>query len=91
MNRPTPAALAAPTMDSAADLTPFEAAVLEFERLHFPRPGEKERAIQDAFHVSPTRYFQIVNAMIDDPRLVYRDPVLVNRLRRVRTVRRAAR
>lgn len=89
MSRPASALLAASTTDSTAELTPMEEALLEFERRYFPRPGEKERAIRDSFHMSPTRYFQIVNAMIDDPRIVRCQPVLVNRLRRLRIARRA--
>lgn len=82
----------AATADPArAELSPLECAVLDLEHRHFPRPGDKERAIQDSFHMSPTRYFQIVNAMIDDPRVVHSDPVLVNRLRRLRCARRATR
>ncbi len=76
---------------AGTELSPLECAVLELEHCHFSRPGDKERTIQDSFHMSPTRYFQIVNAMIDDPRVVYHDPVLVNRLRRLRSARRAMR
>lgn len=77
--------------DSSPGLTALEQAMLEFERRCFFRPAQKERAIQDTFHMSPTRYFQIVNAMIDDPRIVQSQPVLINRLRRLRAARRSAR
>lgn len=81
----------AATSATAADLTALEAAMLALERRHFPRPGDKVRAIQDCFQLSPTRYFQIVNTMIDEPRVLRHDPVLVNRLRRLRSARRAGR
>lgn len=90
MNASTPEQASA-AASPAAELSPLESAVLELEHRHFARPGDKERAIQDSFQLSPTRYFQIVNAMIDDPRVVCRDPVLVNRLRRLRSARRATR
>jgi hypothetical protein len=37
------------------------------------------------------RYYQLLNALLDDPRALSHDPVTVNRLRRIRETRRAER
>ncbi len=56
-----------------------------------PRGGAKERRIREELHMSPTRYYQLLNALLDDPAALRHDPVTVNRLRRVRDERRAQR
>jgi hypothetical protein len=38
--------------------------------------------------MSPTRYFQLLNALLDDPRALAHDPITINRLRRARDARR---
>ncbi|MFI1965817.1 DUF3263 domain-containing protein [Streptomyces pathocidini] len=63
-------------------------AVLGVERRGWPGPGAKERAIRERLGMSPTRYYQLLNALLDDPRALAHDPVTVNRLRRVRDSRR---
>lgn len=73
------------------DLGPRERAVLELERRSWPGPGAKERAIRERLGISPTRYYQLLNALQDDPRALAHDPVTVNRLRRLREARRKAR
>ncbi|MGR8009889.1 DUF3263 domain-containing protein [Streptomyces hypolithicus] len=66
-------------------------AVLAVERRSWPAPGAKERAIREQLGVSPTRFYQLLNAVLDDPRALAHDPVTVNRLRRVRDARRERR
>ncbi|MFE7546637.1 DUF3263 domain-containing protein [Streptomyces gardneri] len=61
-----------------------ERAVLAVERRSWPGPGAKERAVREGLGLSPTRYYQLLNALLDDPRALAHDPVTVNRLRRVR-------
>ncbi|MFF9016418.1 DUF3263 domain-containing protein [Streptomyces sp. NPDC014870] len=61
-----------------------ERAVLAFERRSWPGPGAKERAVRERLGLSATRYYQLLNALLDDPRALAHDPVTVNRLRRVR-------
>ncbi|MEV5882616.1 DUF3263 domain-containing protein [Streptomyces sp. NPDC052020] len=68
-----------------------ELRVLALERRGFPGPGAKERAIREELGLAPVRYYQVLNALLDDPRALAADPVTVNRLRRVREARRAAR
>jgi hypothetical protein len=59
-------------------------AILEFERTWWRQPGAKEQAIRDTFEVSPTRYYQMLNALLDLPQALAYDAVLVNRLLRLR-------
>lgn len=68
-----------------------EQAVLALERRGFPGPGAKERAIREELGLSPVRYYQLLNALLDDERALAADPVTVNRLRRVRDSRRTER
>ncbi|WP_031478919.1 DUF3263 domain-containing protein [Streptomyces bicolor] len=65
--------------------------ILALERRGFPGPGAKERAIREELGLAPVRYYQLLNALLDDPRALAHDPVTVNRLRRVREARRAER
>ncbi|MEV8596489.1 DUF3263 domain-containing protein [Streptomyces sp. NPDC052012] len=65
--------------------------ILALERRVFPGPGAKERAIREELGLPPVRYYQLLNALLDDPRALAHDPVTVNRLRRVRDRRRAER
>ncbi|MEV6114970.1 DUF3263 domain-containing protein [Streptomyces sp. NPDC052109] len=73
------------------ELAPREQAVLALERRAFPGPGAKERAIREELGLSPVRYYQLLNALLDDERALAHDPVTVNRLRRVRETRRGER
>ncbi|NED34108.1 DUF3263 domain-containing protein [Streptomyces sp. SID8499] len=65
--------------------------ILALERRGFPGPGAKERAIREELGLSPVRYYQLLNALLDDTRALAHDPVTVNRLRRIRETRRAER
>jgi hypothetical protein len=65
--------------------------ILALERRGFPGPGAKERAIREELGLSPVRYYQLLNALLDDTRALAHDPVTVNRLRRIREARRAER
>jgi hypothetical protein len=77
--------------DDESGLSERDRAVLAVERRNWSGPGEKERAIREGLDMSPTRYYQLLNALLDDPRAVAFDPVTVNRLRRLREAHRAAR
>lgn len=68
-----------------------EKAILALERRAFPGPGAKERAIREELDLSPVRYYQLLNALLDDERALAHDPVTVHRLRRIREARRAER
>ncbi|MGC5394762.1 DUF3263 domain-containing protein [Streptomyces sp. DT20] len=75
----------------AAGLSDRDRAVLAVERQSWAGPGAKERAIRERLGISPTRYYQLLNALLDDRRALEADPVTVNRLRRVREARRGRR
>ncbi|MFJ9620995.1 DUF3263 domain-containing protein [Streptomyces sp. NPDC101181] len=66
-------------------------AVLALERRPWAGPGAKERAIREELGISPVRYYQLLNALIEDERALREDPVTVNRLRGLRHTRRGRR
>ncbi|MEU7583675.1 DUF3263 domain-containing protein [Streptomyces sp. NPDC041068] len=70
------------------ELSERDRAVLALERRDWPGPGAKERAIREQLGMVPVRYYQVLNALLDDPRALAHDPITVNRLRRVRESRR---
>ncbi|OEV10197.1 DUF3263 domain-containing protein [Streptomyces nanshensis] len=72
-------------------LSDRDLAVLDVERRGWPGPGAKERAIREQLEMSPTRYYQLLNALLDDRRALEHDPMTVNRLRRRREAQRARR
>jgi hypothetical protein len=76
---------------AAEGLSERDKAVLAVERRGWSGPGTKERAIRERLGLSPTRYYQLLNALLDDPRALAHDPVTVNRLRARRAKRRARR
>ena len=65
--------------------------VLAFERQWWKYAGAKEQAIRELFDMSSTRYYQVLNALIDGPDALVVDPMLVKRLRRMRASRQRAR
>ena len=71
----------------ATGLTDQQAALLEFEKQWWALPGSKEAEIRDRFDISPTRYYQLLNALIDSEAALAHDPLLVKRLRRLRSTR----
>jgi hypothetical protein len=77
--------------DSDGALTRREREILAFERQWWKYAGAKETAIRDLFDLSATRYYQTLNALIDRPEALVHDPMLVKRLRRLRTTRQRTR
>ncbi|SCK06685.1 DUF3263 domain-containing protein [Streptomyces sp. WMMB 322] len=77
--------------ESRSGLSERDLSVLAVERRGWSGPGMKERAIREQLEMSPTRYYQLLNALLDDPRALAHDPVTVNRLRRRREAQRARR
>jgi hypothetical protein len=72
-------------------LSERDRAILEFEKQWFKYAGAKEQAIRDLFDISPTRYYQILNALIDDPAARAYDGQLIKRLERLREDRKRPR
>ncbi|BCJ71419.1 hypothetical protein CS0771_09630 [Catellatospora sp. IY07-71] len=58
--------------------------ILAFEKQWWRHAGAKEQAIRDSFGLSATRYYQLLNALLDNPAALELEPVLVGRLRRLR-------
>ncbi len=68
-------------------LTDLQRDILTFERSWWKEGGSKERVVRDRFDMSATRYYQILNELIDSPAALAEDPMLVRRLRRQRASR----
>ena len=68
-------------------LTDQDMAALDFEAQQWTYPGAKEQAIRETFDWSATRYFQVLNALIDRPEALAYAPLLVRRLQRLRDSR----
>ena len=73
--------------EPAGELSARDAEILSFERQWWKFAGAKEQAIRDKFQMSATRYYQVLNALIDKPEALAQDPLLVKRLRRLRASR----
>ena len=84
-------ARSAESMPSGDRLSDRDREILEFERQWWKYAGAKEQAIRDLFDMSATRYYQVLNALIDNPAALEADPMLVKRLRRMRATRQRAR
>nr|WP_269086110.1 DUF3263 domain-containing protein [Actinopolymorpha cephalotaxi] len=90
-----------PTIDSSAESAEVDSRtsglgerdqqIISFERQWWKYAGAKEQAIRDQFGMSATRYYQVLNALIDRPDALAFDPLLVKRLRRLRSSRQRAR
>jgi len=72
-------------------LTDRDRAILDFERSWWSEPGKKELAIRERFDLSTTRYYEILNELLDAPEALEYEPLVVRRLRRLRDRRRRAR
>jgi Protein of unknown function (DUF3263) len=72
-------------------LSERDQAILSFERQWWRYAGAKEQAVRELFDMSPTRYYQVLNSLIDRPEALIHDPMLVKRLRRLRSERQRAR
>jgi hypothetical protein len=83
---------AVPGVEQTVDgLSRRELDILDFERKWWKYAGAKEEAIRELFGMSATRYYQVLNAVVDKPEALVADPMLVKRLRRLRASRQKAR
>ena len=76
---------------AGSSLSQRDRQILEFERQWWKYAGAKEQAIRELFDMSATRYYQIINALIDNPDALAFDPMLIKRLGRMRAARQRAR
>ena len=72
-------------------LSAEDRAILEFEREWWRQRAPKERAVRERLGLSATRYYQLLNRLLDRPDALAFDPMLVGRLRRLREARRRLR
>jgi len=77
----------ADTAGRVSGLTPREEEMLAFERQWWKYAGAKEQAVRELFDLSATRYYQVLNAILEKPAALAADPLLVRRLRRLRSGR----
>jgi hypothetical protein len=85
------ASAASPAHTPGDALSDRDQQILTFERQWWKYAGAKEQAIRDQFGMSATRYYQVLNALIDRADALAFDPLLVKRLRRLRSSRQRAR
>lgn len=69
------------------DLSQRDLDMLDFERSWWKHAGVKEQAIEERFDMSATRYYQLLNDLLENPAAMAHDPILVKRLKRLRTYR----
>ncbi|WP_093619485.1 DUF3263 domain-containing protein [Actinoplanes philippinensis] len=81
------AAGSSPLAAGPSSLSDRELEILAFEGKWWKHAGAKEQAIRDTFGLSSTRYYQLLNGLLDNPAALEKDPVLVGRLRRLRSAR----
>ena len=87
-----PAPVVAPVGAAAVDaLSDRDRDILAFERQWWKYAGAKETAVREMFGMSATRYYQVLNTLIDRPEALVADPMLVKRLRRLRSSRQRTR
>jgi hypothetical protein len=69
------------------ELSAQDKRILDFERSWWKHAGVKEQAIKDHFEMSATRYYQILNELLEKTAALDYDPILVKRLKRLRVYR----
>ncbi|WP_430591412.1 DUF3263 domain-containing protein [Humidisolicoccus flavus] len=78
------------TREHESALSDRDRQILDFEGNWQRHAGAKERAIRETFGLSPTRYYQLLNALIDTELALHHDPLLIKRLQRIRRGRKGA-
>ena len=58
---------AQPAAATSRDCPSADREILAFERQWWKYAGAKEQAIKELFDMSSTRYYQVLNALIDNP------------------------
>jgi len=88
---PEPRRALTPVAEPTDGLSRRAREILAFERQWWRYAGAKEQAVRELFNMSATRYYQVLNALIDSPEAMAADPMLIKRLRRLRSSRQRAR
>ncbi len=79
------------TLERRTEISVLWRDILDFERQAQRSPTRMEVALRDRFGVTPARYYQALNRVLDRPEALEYDPMLVRRLRRLREERRRRR
>lgn len=66
----------------------IDKAILEIESQHWRHIGTKEAAIRDRLGMSPTRYYQRLSRLVQQPEAANHAPVTTSRLRALQDRRR---
>ncbi len=74
-------------MQEHRELTQRDLDILDFERTWWKHAGVKEQAIKERFEMSATKYYQVLNELLELPAALEYDPILVKRLKRLRVYR----
>jgi Protein of unknown function (DUF3263) len=69
------------------ELSQRDIEILDFERSWWKHAGVKEQAISERFEMSATRYYQVLNELLETPAALAHDPILIKRLKRLRGYR----
>lgn len=84
-------ASASDSLNTSNTLSELESRILDFERSWWRYAGAKESAIKELFDLTPARYYQLLNDLIDRDDALAAAPILIKRLRRLREARTTAR
>ncbi|MDO8307391.1 MAG: DUF3263 domain-containing protein [Actinomycetota bacterium] len=68
-------------------MTTVQRAILDFERQPWRYHGNKDQAIRQHFGLESSRYYQLLDELLDDPEAFAHAPATVHRYRRLRSVR----
>ncbi|MDT7700771.1 MAG: hypothetical protein QOJ30_3096, partial [Pseudonocardiales bacterium] len=68
-----PSVVAAPTGNPLRELDRREREILAFEGQWWKYAGAKEQAVRELFDMSATRYYQVLNALVDKPEALAAD------------------
>jgi hypothetical protein len=82
-----PLSKSAVSADNSGHLTELEMSVLEFESKWWKYAGTKESSIRELFDLTPARYAELLNSLIDREEALAASPMLIKRLRRMREAR----
>ena len=70
-------------------LTERDMAIIDFERSAWKSSETQHQSIRQAFSISPARYYQLRDSLLDKPEALQFDPLVIKRLQRDRKVRRS--
>jgi hypothetical protein len=81
-----------PTSPEVRELSAEERAVIDFERTWWTAQSHrtKQESVRTELGLSPTRYYAVLESLVDSPAALAYDPLLIRRMRRRRAERRRA-